>query len=126
MARRYSCASAARASTTSAVFMGRTIFREYSKCQRAGWIHHRRPTTMRRSQGGLRMKGSWLVAVSLFASAAFAQQPGKYYVALDVGQSRIEAGNAGFFGPVTGVQHGNDVGFKASFGIQVSRFFAVE
>ena len=72
------------------------------------------------------MKGLWLVAVSLVASAAWAQQkPGKYYVALDVGQSRIEAGQGFFFGPDT-TQHGNDVGFKALFGIQVSRYFGVE
>jgi len=61
------------------------------------------------------------------AGAAFAQdKPGKYYVALDVGQSRIEAGEGGFLVPIDDIQHGNDVGFKALFGIQVSRYFAVE
>lgn len=73
------------------------------------------------------MKGLWLVAVSLLASSAWAQQqPGKYYVALDVGRSRIDAGQAGILVPVEGMQHGTDIGFKGLFGIQVSRYFAVE
>jgi len=73
------------------------------------------------------MKRLWLVAVYLVAGGAWAQQqPGKYYVALDVGQSRIEAGNGGFFVPLSEVQHGTDVGFKALFGIQISRYFGVE
>jgi len=73
------------------------------------------------------MKASWLVSVSLLAGSALAQQqPSKYYVALDVGQSRIEAGNGAFFGPRDDKQHGNDVGFKALFGIQISRYFGVE
>ena len=73
------------------------------------------------------MKGLWLVAVSLLASAAFAQdKPGKYYVGLDVGQSRIDAGNGVFLVPVSNTQHGTDIGFKALFGIQISRYFAVE
>jgi OOP family OmpA-OmpF porin len=73
------------------------------------------------------MKRLWLIAVALAAGTAFAQQqkPGKYYIGLDVGQSRIEAGQ-GFLVPVEEIQHGNDVGFKASFGIQISRYFAVE
>jgi outer membrane receptor protein involved in Fe transport len=47
-------------------------------------------------------------------------------VGLDIGQSRIEAGQGGFLVPVEEIQHGNDVGFKALFGIQVSRYFGVE
>jgi len=76
------------------------------------------------------MKAWWLVAAALLTGTALAQQPqgkpGKYYVALDVGRSRIEAGHGGFLVPVEGIQHGNDVGFKALFGIQISRYFAVE
>ena len=72
------------------------------------------------------MKRLCLIA-ALMAAPAWAQQaPGKYYVALDVGQSRIEAGQGGFLGPDRGIQHGNDIGFKALFGIQVSRYFGVE
>lgn len=73
------------------------------------------------------MKGMWLVAVAMLSGTAFAQdEPSKYYVALDVGQSRIEAGQGGFLVPLEDVQHGNDVGFKATFGIQISRYFGVE
>jgi opacity protein-like surface antigen len=73
------------------------------------------------------MKRLWLVAVSLLAGSAWAQQqPGKYYVALDVGRSRIEAGQGGFLVPLERIQHGNDIGFKALFGIQISRYFGVE
>jgi OmpA-OmpF porin, OOP family len=72
------------------------------------------------------MKGLWLVTLSLLAGTALAQQkPGKYYVGLEVGQSRIEAGS-GFLVPVEEIQHGNDIGIKALFGIQISRYFAVE
>jgi OOP family OmpA-OmpF porin len=73
------------------------------------------------------MKALWSVAVCLAASTVWAQQPSsKFYVGLDVGQSKIEAGQGGFLIPVTSIQNGNDVGFKALFGIQVSRYFAVE
>jgi OmpA-OmpF porin, OOP family len=73
------------------------------------------------------MKGLWLVAASWMAGTAWAQQQpsSKFYVALDVGRSKIEAGN-GFLVPVSSIQDGNDVGFKALFGIQISRYFAVE
>jgi opacity protein-like surface antigen len=74
------------------------------------------------------MKVWWLVAASLVASSALAQQqgPGKFYVGLDVGQSRIEAESGEFLYPADDIQHGTDVGFKALFGIQISRYFAVE
>jgi len=72
------------------------------------------------------MKRLWLVALAISGSA-WAQAPSsKFYVGLDVGQSRIEAGNGGFFVPADDIQHGNDVGFKAVLGIQISRYFAVE
>jgi len=73
------------------------------------------------------MKRLWLVAVSLVAGTAFAQdKPGKYYVGLDVGQSRIEATSGALLAPADDIQHGNDIGFKGLFGIQVSRYFGVE
>jgi OmpA-OmpF porin, OOP family len=74
------------------------------------------------------MKWSWVAAMALASGAALAQQPpGKYYVGLDVGRSWLEATqSATFFGPEVSRQDGHDLGFKALFGIQVSRYFAVE
>lgn len=74
------------------------------------------------------MKTLWSVAACLAASTAWAQQPSsKFYVGLDVGRSMLDASQSqNFFGPEVSRQNGNDVGFKALFGIQVSRYFAVE
>lgn len=69
-----------------------------------------------------------LACVSLPALADSGTQPtGKYYVGLDVGSSELNAGlSEQFFEPEFNEHTGNDIGFRVRFGIQVSRYFAVE
>jgi OmpA-OmpF porin, OOP family len=73
------------------------------------------------------VKAGWLVAIMLTTGTAWAQEPSsKFYVALDVGRSRLEASQSMFFAPDGARTHGADIAFKGLFGIQISRYFAVE
>jgi OmpA-OmpF porin, OOP family len=68
------------------------------------------------------------ISMSSIAAAGPDPQPsGKFYVGLDVGSSDLDATvSQQFFGPQVRQESGSDVGFKARFGIQISRYFAVE
>jgi OmpA-OmpF porin, OOP family len=51
----------------------------------------------------------------------------KFYVGLDIGNSRLDASlSQQFFGPGLGQQRGDDVGFRLRVGVQFSRYIAVE
>ena len=69
-----------------------------------------------------------LLFVSGGAIAASADGgPGKLYVGLDAGHSKLDAaGSQQFFGPQAGQQSGHDVGYRFRLGYQFIRYLALE